>query len=257
MNQTDTPKQEGKVSEHRRTSSHASWKWMSATGATLMASPSSANADLVEITLQGNQISATGGSSLFTDLTGDGVPDVSFSRVSNYASFTYFSAGARVFGVSANSAPGQRLMVANAFIESGTGGAVSRGGGTFRLLLGAYEFFNGGLPQTESRVVPFRFTDTHINLGVSTLAMLEVVASAVADPEASVILTRVIFDKDDPTGAALTGFGAGDPTSGVFAVVSGEAAAVPEPEAFGLGLLALGASGVLRRRRRLPATSAS
>jgi hypothetical protein len=86
---------------------------------------------------------------------------------------------------------------------------------------------------------PISFSDTRINGGVSTLGYLEVHAFNNSPGQHTVALTRLVFDD-----ASTTLGTAGLSTSATYTTW----VAVPEPSSF--GLLALGAGGLLARRRR-------
>ena len=83
---------------------------------------------------------------------------------------------------------------------------------------------------------PILFTDTRINGGVATEAWVEVNAYNTSSTNHTVALSRLIFDDANATRPA-------------FASVPGvQTEYVPEPSS--LALLALGAGGLMMRRRR-------
>jgi hypothetical protein len=99
----------------------------------------------------------------------------------------------------------------------------------------------GTVPLSASYLNPITFTDQRINGGSPTGAWLQVNAFNTNTTNHTVELSRLIFDTESTTRPA-------------FASIPGaqtEWSAVPEPSS--LGLLALGAGGLLLRRRRAAA----
>jgi hypothetical protein len=191
---------------------------------TLAATVASSQAATVQITLTGNKISTTGGNTLNADVTGDFTSDIIITNASTRKSVVAQNYGAFV------EVNGIRLS-AQSFIESSTvkakaqfiGGGVGEATGS-----GSIKYLN-----------PISFTDVNINGGVLTQGYLEVHSFTVERVSATVALTRLIFD-DASTTLATTGLSTGT-TYTTF---------VPVPEPSSLGLLALGAGGLLARRRR-------
>ena len=186
---------------------------------TFTALAASAHAATVQITLTGNKVSNPSGmaiNNLNADVTGDLINDLSFGLTSN----TGPGAVAVINGGRLSASFSSSTFYVDAQFASGGVGAPN---GNFRL------------PRNITYLNPISFTDLRINAGVTTSAWLEV--NAFNNPH-TVALTRVIFDDASATRPA-------------FSVIPGqqpEFSVVPEPS--GLALLALGAGGLLTRRKR-------
>jgi hypothetical protein len=191
-------------------------------GALATAGASMANAATVQITFANNFVANTGngGSSSFMgDLTGDGVNDAGYlvrGRSAYVKNRSYrVVAGAR-FGAGSN----RRLVEFGPVYSVGYGTDVQL-----------------------SNVVAITFVDGRINGGATTHGWLDMTAQA-SNILQKVTLHRLIFD--DASTAAPTGVT--HASTGIT-----EFSAVPEPSS--LGLLALGAGGLLARRRRVKAAA--
>jgi hypothetical protein len=181
-------------------------------GALATAGASVANGATVQISFANNVVSRTNGTNDFVgDLTGDGAPDV-----------TGYGGWKTSFGGAVAYVKGMGVKVATA---TANWGSVKIGGGNW------VKGESGGL-------AAITFTDMRINNGAVTSGFVDVTAGFPGgDP--TVYLKRLIFDDSNvnaPTG--LTSASTGIPAW----------TAVPEPSS--LGLLALGAGGLLARRRR-------
>jgi len=186
-----------------------------------------AGVTLVQITLTGNQISTTGGNTLNADVTGDGISDLSFVSPHTAVSHVAHNYGAFV------TIGGNRLS-AQAFIEGSSvkGNAQFAAGGVGIPSVADFGGFN------IKYLNPISFTDARINGGALTQGYLEVNSIDIPDQSATVALTRLVFD---PLHTTMT-------TDGLSTSTPYTEFAVPEPS--GLSLLALGAGGLLARRRR-------
>ena len=197
----------------------------------LAASVAATQASTVQITLTGNKLT-TSINTLNADLTGDGTADIAFG-----------SPGQRIAGHSPGvsfqlNGIGSRLR---AQFNTGSGGSYAvqaefAGGGKGTI------FENGGPKHDIKYLNPITFTDARINGGASTQGYLEVNAFNTSKTLHTIALTRLVFDN------ASTTLGTGGlSTSATYTTFV--AVAVPEPSSF-FGLLALGAGGLLARRRQ-------
>ena len=178
-------------------SSHLTTPW---TTAAMAAAAGSAQAELVQINLIDNQITASGGNALFADLDGDGTMDVTFSATtyrSNVTSITpgsstylYNGAGLRING-------GQSIYAqSSGYAGSGFNYAFTYGPNG----PGTFYYYNTG----PSGLIP-------ITLGGALSgqnAWLEITRRAngpidtfLGDPEAGVYLSRLIYDDDNTAGS--------------------------------------------------------
>ena len=187
---------------------------------------SQAGATLVQITLTGNKISTTGGNTLNADVTGDLVNDLVFVNAHTDKSVVAQNYGAFV------TIGGNRLS-AQAFIE----GSSVKGDAQFALGgVGTPTIMNSSGFNIKY-LNPISFTDARINGGALTQGYLEVNSIDITQQSATVALTRLIFN---PLSTTMT--------SGQLNIGTTYTEFVPEPSS--LGLLALGAGGLLARRRR-------
>jgi hypothetical protein len=189
----------------------------------------------VQITLNGNKISTTGGNQLVADLTGDNLVDL-FPFAGNYDLYLSNKSGRRVSayvngGFVFASFYGFRFFVGADFaIVGGVGVAVKNGFGV----------------QSTEYLNPITFSDARINGGATTSGWLEVNAFNTSTTDHTVQLTRLIFDDASIARPEFTSI-PGTQTEWT--------AAVPEPSS--LGLLALGAGGLTLRHRHSPKAKAA
>jgi hypothetical protein len=106
----------------------------------------------------------------------------------------------------------------------------------------------GGQASTTFRgLVAISFADANIRSGALTTGYLDMTATASQPGEKRIAVNRLIFD--DATGGAIAGLNVNTTYATYGAPAAGGAtSAVPEAST-SLGLLALGAGGLLTRRR--------
>ena len=188
------------------------------------------HAATVQITLTGNMISSAGGNQLVADITGDGAADVTFSATSILSDRAYVNIGGNRVGANNqlrttttyNSAQiSYTSFIAEAQFQAGGYGASVAAGRSFQDI----KYLN-----------PVTFTDPGINGGMPTDGYLELNTIAGGVNANSVTLTRFVFD--DSSTARPTGVDTGT-TYTEFV-----------PETSSLTLLALGAGGLMLRRKR-------
>ena len=193
-------------------------------GAATLAGITGANAAIVQITLTGNQITENT-SNLQADLTGDGVVDIALIYThSAYVNSVHPASVSSKFSASVKISGG---APAYAFYVRGTTSSSSQFG------------IRGTI--TNDKLIAISFNDPAYGGAVD--AWLDVhVDQHSPTSEAAVVLQRVIWDEDQPTSRpTLLSVSATDPAYA-------EATKVPEPS--GIALLALGAGGLLLRRKR-------
>ena len=203
-------------------------KWLPGAMA-LAATTASSQAATVQITLTGNKISSTGGNQLVADLTGDKTNDILIDNIdisTSYASVKIGNWGNSAGWMSAG-VNGAKYMVDARF-----GAVVPAAPGT--------PLANGPAKQSISYLNPVTFSDLRINGGAPTDGWLQVNAFNTSATSHTVELSRLIFDNASTTRPDFSSF------PGVQ--TAWEVSAVPEAST-SLGLLALGAGGLLTRRR--------
>lgn len=190
-----------------------------------------ANAATVQITFNGSYISTTGGNHLVTDFGGDTSADIN--------GFAGTTAGG-VFAVVGDSTRGglgqarggyNPTPFASGFILGVVGGI-------------PYATFIGGATSASATLrawAEVTFSDDNIRGGLVTKGYLDLTTFANQPGEKRVTVNRLIFDVD--TGGTIGGLNV------LSTYTPYEISAVPEAST-SLGLLALGAGGLLTRRRQ-------
>jgi hypothetical protein len=180
-----------------------------------------ANAATVQITFTGSYISNTGGNHIVTDFGVDGTDDIMGNSTFTQIVFNCYTVQNLAYVMKTSVGSGYVKLVA----QVGTGARQSNIG-------------NGPLSALVDGLVSFKFSDGNIRGGLQTQGYLDMSISAHHPGESRIVVNRLIFD--DTTGGAITGLTANDAAYTTYGV--------PEPSS--LGLLALGAGGLLTRRRR-------
>ena len=213
-----------------------------AVGALAIAGASAASGASVQITFANNYVSSSAGTTnLVTDLTGDGLVDVAGRGVNFYAGLTL---GGIILARAYASIP-QVNQTEYAFHAVSLPGVKTSNG----------YFWND--TRSVSGLTPltaFTFTDQRVNSGALTYGILDLTVSAVnpasfgqqSNSVYKVQIHRLIFDDQSTTAPA--GLPADLDTIAVWTP-----SAIPEPSS--LALLALGAGGLLARRRRAQAAA--
>ena len=201
-------------------------KWLPGAMA-LAATTASSQAAIVQITLFGNKISSLGGNSLNADLTGDSIDDLEIFVASVNAGGRVRVGAYHLGWVTCQGGPNYRAQPR--FSSSG-------------LIPGFGDpFVEGESPLSAYGLNCINFKDQRINGGQITAGMLEVHAfNGPAANDNTVQFTRLIFDDES--------FNCPELTSIPGVQTEWQVSAVPEPSSF--ALLALGAGGLLARRRR-------
>jgi hypothetical protein len=196
-----------------------------AVGALAIAGASAANGATVQISFNNSYISSTSGNNIDADFGKDGAAEIEG-----------INGGFAVFVVMRGNASSR---LGSAFAGTTSPGYYNAGamvGGGFRQ---EQNSGTAGVPVTYRGLVAVSFRDAGIRSGAQTLGYLDMTASATALSEKRITVHRLIFD--DATGGDIAGLNVTDSAFTEFA-------AVPEPSSF--ALLALGAGGLLARRRR-------
>lgn len=188
----------------------------------LAAGASTAHAATVQISF-GDRIATSSIDSFNPDLTGDGFQDLRLGRSTG-------ESNPGMTSVNFDSMVGYRLLA-----------RAAKGATSASLTVGSVSVFTVGDSLNLRSLVPITFRDAAINGNQITSGWLDLSASAGMDRDAEIRVIRLIFD--DEATAAPTGVSFGDAAYPEFGV-----SAVPEPGQ-NLGLLALGAGGLLLRRR--------
>ena len=203
-----------------------------AVGALAIAGASAANAATVQITFNNSYVSSTAGSvNLDADFGNDGLNELNgvgggrVAKVSRLGGAVLASAYGSVSSTTNIAGAG---IVGGAFDVSSTSGGVARA--------------------SKRGLVALSFTDSNIRSGALTTGYLDMTATASQPGEKRITVNRLIFDID--TGRAIAGLNVNNTYATYVAPPAGGGGTSAVPEAStSLGLLALGAGGILTRRR--------
>ena len=196
-----------------------------AVGALAIAGASAANGATVQITFNNSYISWTSGNNIDADFGNDGTAEIEGSVRGDLVSVRRVGVGGPLGSAYHAEFNSYGALVVGVFF-AGVGMTTGVGG--------------AGATVGTRGLVAVSFSDTSIRSGAQTTGYLDMTGTATASGEKRITVNRLIFD--DATGGAITGL---DVNSTYDTYV---ASAVPEPSS--LGLLALGAGGLLARRRR-------
>jgi hypothetical protein len=214
------------------------WLALAGVGGASLAVAGTGEATVFQISQTGNFLSESTTSNFSRDLTGQ--PDDELPFPPWIAAASSLSVALRVFGSSAFSAKGVPSIGSYFVSDNSVFGPLGRstyGRGTFDS--------SGGSTQ---RLVDISFTDPDINDGDPTAGLVAFTISGTPNTaSARITIDALVFDDADSTGASLPGNAAVLSALGASTIPE-FGTAVPEPSR--IGLLALGAAGVLARRRR-------
>lgn len=192
-------------------------------GALATAGASAASAATVQISFANNYVSSSGGANLVADLTGDGTAESLFC--SNSGQLALLFRPSHAYGKA------QAIYLAAGVVDYYAKVADA----------GPNVIVRNGVASKQG-LANFVFTDPRINSGQPSNGFLDLTATA-GPGKLEVKINRLIFDSSStvaPTGASTGSF---------YSEWTASVAAVPEPSS-SLGLLALGAGGLLIRRRK-------
>lgn len=158
------------------------WLAGSATVAGSLAAAGSASGEVVQITLSGNEISASG--TVLTDNTNDDVTGDGIGDLGSSSSFYFRAAGSA----------GIRGRIAGQVVRASF--SSSTFSGYFNVRVGTSSS-SGGSPESLRNFIPIRFTDARINGGATTEGYLEVFAENLSESDHRIELVRLIFDDAD------------------------------------------------------------
>jgi len=231
------------------------WKWMAGASAATAAAATGAQAQIVQITLVDNQVQTFVGVNLNPDLTGTG-PTVArltgrtnlFDSSARGTAALGLHVGTR--GISANAHAGSRVTSNSTNRVFARVRSINQQNVVVKSAKASGASGSGHI--SASLLIPLTITSSNVNGGAPTNALLEVEAFGQYSNGETVALTRLVYDLGDPTiseGTLESDVSIGSSYTVIGSTLNGDYTPAEVPEPSSLALLALGAGGLLARRR--------